>query len=71
MIRPFRFTYYRKGERHASAKLTWAQVHWIRQAYEDGLCSQREMARFFDVSQMQLSRIVTRKIWLDTSALTP
>ena len=61
---------YRKGERHGRAKLTWEQVNWIRQAYGDRLFSQQELARFFEVSQMEVSRIVTRKIWLSGSSLT-
>lgn len=46
------------GDRHVAAKLTAAQAQQMRFAYDSGGCSQRELARFFKVSQRTVNRVV-------------
>jgi DNA-binding transcriptional regulator LsrR (DeoR family) len=44
-------------------KLTKEQVDEIRLRYLNEKITQRELAREFDVSQMQISRIIRREHW--------
>lgn len=51
------------GEANNSAKLNDARVAYIREQYNDGALSQRELAEMFGVSIGQISRIVRGKAW--------
>lgn len=51
----------RKGSLHGRSKLTEAQVQEIRGL--DGALTQRQIAARFDVTQQQVSRIMTGKRW--------
>ncbi len=52
-----------RGERHGHAKLTSADVLVIRAAYASGGVTQRELADRYDVSQSQISYVVTGRTW--------
>ena len=53
----------RKGENNSNAKLTWAQVHEIRERYVPGKISIREIATIYNVCESAISRIVFNKSW--------
>lgn len=46
-----------------AAKLTPGQVMQIRTRYEEGLCTQGELAREFQISIVQVGRIVRGEVW--------
>lgn len=50
------------GDHCPNAKLTASQVIAIRAAYREGNRTQRDLAREFDVTQGNISRIVTRRV---------
>ena len=52
-----------KGESHPRAKLTESIVVAIREAYEKGEL-QKDIAKRYDVAQITVSNIVTRKRWI-------
>lgn len=52
------------GEEHHQAKLNWASVAQIRDAYATGESSLNKLAKQFDVSKKTIFNIVHRKIWL-------
>lgn len=51
-----------RGEMCGTAKLVNEQVWWIRRLYARR-CSQRMLARCFEVSKTTIARIVARKVW--------
>ncbi len=51
-----------RGEKNPEAKLSDSEVQEIRTLYEDGFL-QREIAKFYEVSQQAVSLIVTRMFW--------
>lgn len=51
----------RSGEFNANAKLTADDIEAIREAYEAGGCTQKQLADRFGVSQVQISNIVRRR----------
>lgn len=51
------------GEDHPRAKLTNAQVSEIRRTYTGALGEQTAIAKKYGVSQMLISKIITRAIW--------
>jgi hypothetical protein len=51
------------GEKHASAKVTEAEVVEIRALYASGTFSQKALGKSFGLSQMSIGRIVNRKYW--------
>lgn len=52
-----------KGEEHPNAKLTEENVRNIDTLYNVGLYSQKEIANQYNIGQMTVSDIVTRKKW--------
>lgn len=52
----------RLGERNGNAKLTAGEVAAIRALWAAG-DSQRELARYYEVSQVQIRRIVLGRNW--------
>jgi hypothetical protein len=52
-----------RGSGNAAAKLGEEQVREIRRRYADGGESQRTLAAVYDISQAQVSRLVTSKRW--------
>ncbi len=57
-----------RGIDHGLHKLVEEEVIEIRQLYKTGLFTQRELAKDFNVSQLQISNIVTRKHWVHLPA---
>lgn len=53
-----------RGERHGSAKLTWADVHEIRALYRERFGSYRWLADRYGISYQQVLRIVKRQHWV-------
>jgi DNA-binding XRE family transcriptional regulator len=53
-----------KGEDHGRAKLTEKKVKEIRQEYDFGEFTQKELAKQFGVSKPTIWAIVNRKIWM-------
>lgn len=51
------------GEQAGNHKLTTSQVRIIRERYASGGVSQRQLAREFNVSQVQIGHIVRREQW--------
>ena len=51
------------GENGMQSKLTESEVLEIREKYAGGKFSQYDLAYIYDVSQMTICRIVTRKTW--------
>ena len=51
------------GEQHPRAKLTNEKVLKIRELYQIGFGSQRQLGRLFGVSQATIMNILTRKSW--------
>lgn len=56
-----------------AAKLTAGQVVEIRNRYATGTCSQGDLAREFDMSVVQIGRIVRNEVWrqLPPSLMSP
>jgi predicted XRE-type DNA-binding protein len=52
-----------KGENNATAKLNENQVIEIRDKYTTGKFLQRQLAIEYNISQVEISDITTRKIW--------
>jgi hypothetical protein len=52
-----------RGASRPLAKLTEKQVQEIRQRYNQGGCTQREMAIEYGMGQAEISDIITRKKW--------
>lgn len=52
-----------KGEDHYKSKLKNKDVFEIRSLYDTGLYFQRELADKYDVTQILISKIVTKQIW--------
>lgn len=52
-----------KGEAHGNAKLTAEDVLRIRELYDDGGYTQKEIARLFGIARTQVSRIVNGHHW--------
>ena len=52
-----------KGERNASAKLSTNDILEIRAAYSTSSISQRDLAAAYNISQMQIWRIVNNLKW--------
>ena len=51
------------GERHAQARLTWAQVEAIRAEYVKGVFGFKKLGQKYGVSPSLVTLIVQRKIW--------
>lgn len=51
------------GERCGSSKMTESKVRKLRRAWARGDATQRELAKRFDISQQQVSTIVSRQHW--------
>lgn len=54
-----------------SAKLTASQVQDIRALYARGDCTQGELSRDFQVSVVQIGRIVRGEVWQSLPGLPP
>lgn len=54
---------YAHGERGGFAKLTNGRVREMRELYAQGLHSQKEIAKLFDISHAQANKIINRKTW--------
>ena len=54
-----------RGENSAVAKLTWNQVREIRRLYNTTKIKQVELAKQFNLSQSQISAILTNKCWVE------
>ncbi len=57
----------RSGEKHQNHVLTEYQVSEIRELYNAGLHSQRELAKRFSVSQTTIKMIVNNRAWKGVS----
>lgn len=51
------------GVLHHRAKLSEAEVLYIREAYGSGTVTQKALATKFDINQKTVHEIVRRKIW--------
>lgn len=51
------------GEDHGMAKLTWVQIGEIRKLHATNKYSQRKLAKIFNITQVNIWRIVNNKIW--------
>jgi DNA-binding XRE family transcriptional regulator len=58
----------RHGERNGRSRLSQTTVRRIRERYATGQYLQRDLALQFDVSQLTISNIVTRKTWRHLAA---
>jgi hypothetical protein len=54
---------WRRGETHHSAKLNPRKVRTIRSAVRNKLFSRAELAEIYGVSEVNIDRVVNRKIW--------
>lgn len=52
----------RRGESHAQARLSEADVHEIRHRHADGV-NQRMLAQEYGIDQSHVSRIISSKVW--------
>ena len=52
-----------RGERHRSAKLTWAQVAEIRRLYAAGYITQQQLADQFGVALTTINPLLRGKTW--------
>lgn len=52
-----------RGIKHPMVKLTEEEVKTIRSLYQDGVYSQRQLAKIFSVTQPMISCITLRKNW--------
>lgn len=52
-----------QGSRHGKSKLTETDIIDIREAYENGSATQKELAQKYGVSQPLMSQIVNGKAW--------
>lgn len=54
------------GERHMWSKLTEDQVRTIRRLYRDGVMNQGQLGRAFNISESNISRIISGHNWPHT-----
>ena len=55
------------GERQHSAKLTAAQVQQIRTWYQEGIMSQRALARHFGLGKSAIVKVIRKQTWKHVS----
>jgi len=51
------------GEDNPTSKITWERVREMRELYQSGNYSQRELAEHFDLSQSTVNHILQGKTW--------
>lgn len=53
------------GENNNASKLTWEQVHYIRNNYQKRKNKQKHFADLFGVSRPCISYIIQKKTWIE------
>lgn len=59
----FGFREGRKGEKHHNTKLKTEDVIKIRELYDLGTISQKEIGRLYGINQVQIGRIIRKERW--------
>jgi len=55
------------GEKHPTAKLTWAKVREIRKAYASGEHLQKDLAKKFGIHTSHIGNIIHNRSWIKRS----